>query len=336
MKQFFLIICIINSRTLLSKEQLNIISWWDYISNDSLQVMKEGFNINLTVYKSNDVAVAMLIKNKKRFDVGIFSSSTIEALASAGIIEKNDYFRKERSSRSYLSFFLESRYACLPYLWSASLYAHNETERKLKINSIESLLALREKGFRIGVIDDKFEVWARLQLDDESSCYGSKDINEMISCPPTKKKLPLSIKPKDFASAIGDVIKKERSAVYGWHGALLSANKSTSISYSLPKGRQIISYDMLCIIKKEMSKQKKARLVNLISTITSQERMFFNVKHSQYFSPYKGDVGGLTPFFKEIFSDVSKRLLNKKPLILHEPNSQVHKMINKWWTNVRY
>jgi len=323
----------------LNAAPIKILNWWDFLSEESVKDLKEhGHEINLSVYKSNDVAVSKLLRNKENFDIAIISNAIIPSLKQARIISKIN-LKSIYKRRNYHSFIKNNDAACLPYLWSTTIFAFHKNKNTKAIGSLEQLIQLKNKGYTIGIIDDKLEVWSRILgdmhgLSLQRSTY--KTLSKSSFATHLKK---YRLNAKEFQSNIGETLQGAKAAVYGWHGAVLSSLKKPvgqQIALSIPEKRPVIGYDMICMLNTNKSAAHKLKVKKFIERLSNKKNTTFNGMYSQYFSPYKKHNDYLIPPFKNLYKDLEKKLKFTKPLILNSPTTEEHKQINKWWSHVRY
>ncbi len=340
----FTLIIFLFSSSLFATETIRVLNWWDFLSQESISKLKsEGYNVELSVYKSNDVVVSKLISEQEKFDVVIISNTVLKSLFNSGIIKKNE-FKEIVQNRKYQNFIkdqlIKNDYSCLPYMWSTSLFAINSSSNSaLKFNHFKNISRLRKLHYKIGIIDDKFEVLSRVIDESKSKCSNLDNFENILRCQQQNLNYKLDIHPSEFQTSIGDIVQHQNSAVYGWHGEIEGPhlnNSNNHIKLFLPKGRSNIGLDLVCFLNNKVTLKKKKSIKKFIKLLTSSLITNLNVKKTQYFSPYEDDTKYLRPIFKDIYSKLQKKTIKLKPVIISAPAPLAHDLVNKWWVNVRY
>ncbi len=300
-----------------SRQQIRLLNWWDYTSPKLVAKMKRlGYNIELETYKSNNVVVSKLINNRAGFDVAIVSNQVLPDLLSAHMLIKDQFIGL---NRNYSSFTTKYAHDCLPYLWSATIFSvipkpHDHP----KVHSLDQLLALSAHGYKIGVIDDKLEVYDRLVQDH---------------LPTTDFHPPL----QSFTSSTGEILTRPGSAAYGWDGAIEPAvTRSLHVEMQLPKGRIIEGYDTVCLVNNKMSRMKLKSLVAFVKKFTDHKNTAMSAKYSQYFSPYVNDTRGLNSQFAKLRARLLERNKTEPPVVISPLPPRKDAQVSSWWRTVRY
>jgi spermidine/putrescine-binding protein len=322
-------------------KNIKLLNWWDYLDASIVEQEKsEGFNINLGVYKSNDVAVGKLISNKDQYDVAILSNQVIGALAASNIILPNNVEDKSK----YYDFLVSNNNLCVPYMWSVTVFAtnSNKIDEAPKVESISDLLNLKKAGYSIGVIDDKLEVVARIFGDISKECNFSNkaDLNKSVinRCwKILRKKQGKQLVGSMFVNSVYEILDKAPSAVYGWHGEIAPALASKNrIRLELPKYLPVLGYDSVCIINKKRSSKELLEIKRFIKILTDQKSANIMAKKTQYFSPYKDSSEGLRPEFKKLLFETQIEINKMNYQVLSSPSEKEHIILNEFWKAVRY
>lgn len=314
-----------------SKESIRLLTWWDYISPEVVQKLeKEGFKLDLSLYKSNEVAFSRLVSKKSDFDAIIISGAIIDSVKTFVPIENIS----KPFNRDYIDFLRRDDIGCVPYLWSATVFSVVGDEQ---VDSLDSLAALKGKGYHVAIIDDPFEVVARQLLDQDCSMQGKNgalDWSQSENCF-AKILFPQNLRTTDFKTSTAEYLAKEKSAAYGWHGELspVLSSKKLNLNIFLPKKDPVIGVDYVCLIKK--SNQKK-NILNFVKLLTDSDSTTKNVKNTGYFSPYRGQTSNLDPKFEQIYLEIMNQKNDRRPKILTSPKPEVHKKINNIWQKIRY
>jgi spermidine/putrescine-binding protein len=316
--------------------------WWDYLDPRVLAKIKnEGYDLDLNIYKSNETALSRLANGKSQFDVAVVSNIVMSALQSGGLFSPAARLNPEGQVESFLP---KGAAACVPYLWSSTVFSYDSRKTNKVPKSLKDLLALKAEGFKIAVVDDPFEVAARLIKDAEVNCKSSSDRSSVFSalkdCSDGKKLLKAGgLAAADFRSSVEDVyIEGNAAASYGWHGAVAGLLANSPWLKLEPAARNpIIGTDNVCILKKpHESKASLERKIRFVKLLTDPESTHWNVETTQYFSPYKNDTIGLKPPVKELRDRIVQAIGKSEAVVITPPSPEVHGMINSWWQELRY
>lgn len=322
--------------------QVRVFSWWDYVSEATRQRLgKEGYRVEVTVYKTNEEAVSRLATNRDGFDVAIISNLAIPILSGAGVLERID-FSDLVHRRKYLSFLQPQSAYCVPFLWGATLFTYDSRYVSKPPKTIQDLAELKSKGTQIGIIDDMFEFSGRVILDHKKSCThrtSPKSIFDYLNICKSDSVLsvPANISSADFISSISDLPVKPNTASYGWHGiAALMMDKQPWLQFSLPSDGVVLINDAACVLKGRKNELSKTMLKKFVESLTDEMSTHHNSKFSQYFSPFENDSSGLSPGTKKLKAEIEKSFSSKDPVQLTPPDSEVHSKLNAWWRKLRY
>jgi len=328
----------------VDEQVVRVLTWWDYISSNTIKdIQNHGYNLDVSIYKSNDVAVSMLSKSKSKFDVAILSNAVINNIGGSGFLESNRSL--DIHGRNYHKFLFDNdtKYACVPYLWAITVFmAKASTINGQEIRTLGDLLELKRKGIKVSVMDDKLEVFARMINDYNYGCSSGLSFSKFYKCLKNSgEALNLSshLTSENFSSGVGDFFKDGGDAGYGSHGSVVSSIPKlpdSDIAKKKKKNRPVIGFDMVCMLKSNRSKEEKEKIKKFIELLTNERNTHYNVEATQYFSPYVDDTVGLRPLFAKLFNEVQEDLKHKKPILITPPDSKYHKIINDWWQGVRY
>lgn len=327
-----------------SLNTIQLYNWWDYIAPGVIQrLANSGYQTEIMVYKSNEVALSRLSAGQHNFDVAIVSNFALPYLMSQGLIETNQ-FQQVTEERHYLPLFHGTAPHCLPYLWSTTVFAAKKNELSILPGSLSELIALKSRGYKIGIIDDLYETVARLIGDSKTICgqssknYFKKNVFDVLSACSTEQFLPQQgLDARDFDTFIADLLAQPKIAVYGWHGEVLSQIwKYPSLKVALPKTHPVIGYDAVCIMKRHDRRTPVGSLVRYVELLTDMKSTELNISTNQYFSPYSNHTAGLMPQTRELYFTVTERLKHTHPIIIKPPTFPVHMRLNAWWKSVRY
>lgn len=325
------------------KENIRVYTWWDYISDETKKrLAKHGFELDITVYKTNEAAISRLSSNKDGFDIAIVSNLSLPVLVKTGSIDKFD-FRELLKKRSYYSFLRSAPSYCVPYLWATTVYTYDSKNVKTAPTSIDDLVSLKSKGHQIGIIDDMFEFAGRVILDNKGRCEKMPDVRASVfewlkTCDAgTLLKVHRDLSSKDFISSISNLPEKPNTASYGWHGlAAQLLSERDWFKVSLPKESIVVGNDMACVLNARQSKLSKKRLTQFIGLITNEQSALENSRFSQYFSPFQGDTRGLTKQSAALLKEILEVAQRGAPVVLTPPSEGVHLQLNEWWRPLRY
>ncbi|MBC7753632.1 MAG: hypothetical protein H7Z71_05305 [Moraxellaceae bacterium] len=324
---FFILVLAFNQ---LNAQTIRLLTWWDYLAPNVVErVQKSGFKLEISPYKSNEVAFAKLISKSNEYDAAIVSGTILDSVSK---IVEFEGVQRINSSRKYLDFIPTAN--CVPYMWSVTLFS---VKGSAKIYSLPDLLSLKNKGYSVAVIDDALEIAARSMLDGD--CVHGNDSKKM-SWDSSKKCMAdfgflNGLSAADLKTSTAEYLIKKNSAAYGWHGEITSLldGGADSINVFLPERSPVIGVDYLCAFKK--SKIDKRRLVEFIKLLTDRQSIKSNVEMTGYFSPYMNHKVKLHSKIKTVLNEIFARK-KYKPLLLNAPPKEVHDSLNTRWQKVKY
>lgn len=346
MKKFnivFLIICI-SSFSVFANDQARVVrllNWWDYLAPRTIQKLEQNkYKIDLSVYSSTEIATSRLLSSRDKYDVVIISGMVKEIIQQTGRIEKQ-VLNEVVSKRNYLSAVIKDK-TCVPYFWGASIFAYDAKSIKIAPSSIADLVKLKKQGVSVGLLDDPFEITTRLKLDGQLNCLhlksGQNNWNDSKCTKDAKLSSEINFSAADFRSDVEAFLKKNNSAVYSWHGAAwLAAKENPNIQLVVPQKHPVIGVDYVCIPKNRAHpKLSKEQLVKFVELLTDPESTHWGVESTQYFSPYKNDLQGLSPAVVKLYQNLMSVMAQSSPFVLTAPEKDEHQLINNWWRGVRY
>ncbi|MBI3896769.1 MAG: hypothetical protein HY308_00565 [Gammaproteobacteria bacterium] len=322
---------------------VHLYNWWDYIAPTvTKRLANSGYQTKVTAYVSNEVAISRLSAQQHDFDVAIVSNFALPYLIEHGLVE-TDQFQNTAKKRNYLPLFADAVPHCLPYFWSSTVFIANEQQTPNIPSSLRELLALKKEGYKIGIVDDLFETAARLIGDSKEICgksptdyIGGNIFNILSNCSDKKFTQIEGLEAGDFVSALDDLLKNPKIAVYAWHGAaFMHLSKYPHLRAKVPH-MPVIGYDAVCIVKRKNRKASLGDLVKYVETLTDKQSTALNMSSNQYFSPYKNHTTGLMPPTRELYEEVTRNVSHQKPIILKPPRLPDHLRLNEWWISVRY
>jgi len=317
---------------------IQLLNWWEYLAKDAVTALaSQGHHLNVITYKSNEVAVSQLINNKKNIDVVIVSSQLIPSLLKDKVIYSG-LFQNKNQQTEYYDFFHSTLDHCVPYLWSTTVFVMNTQKSNLQVpTNIVQLRQLKKQKLTIATIDDKFEILARLQAENHQTCPINKGGYSFPNCDfKYLKNISLGLLPSEFTTSIADIVKNENTAAYGWHGETAPFLDKKTLAISLPQGPPVIGFDAICIVNNKQTPARLRQLINFAQTLGGRKFTQYNVKQTQYFSPYKADTENLHPKIAELLNSLNLRVDELPAILIYAPNSDLHRKINIWWKNVRY
>lgn len=321
---FFCLFILVIGRNCYSSP-IRILLWWDYIDISVQNKIREiAPNSELIIYKSNDVALSKILAGRENFDIVIISNSVYPILKEAGYF--SDILSEIHKSRKYLKFF--NKYSkCLPYLWSATLYQVSN-----KTNTVESLKNILKKDSKGIIIDDKFEVAARIIADEKENCaIREKNIFNCWDSELAEKTSFLSS--NMFTSSIGDSLN-QNYVIYGWHGELTyNFKKYKDIKYYLPS-RPIVGSDLVCT-SKGSSKNRNRLILKIVDILTNPISTEANSLKSGYFSPYLKRQNIKNKKLRDIYGRLLKKIEENQYYIINPPGKEKLKSLNFWWNKLR-
>lgn len=337
---FFNFLLIFNSsyaKKNYNNDSIAIFNWWDFIiPKVQKKINDQGYKFNIIEYRSNEVALSKLLSPQADYDIVIVSNWVLQILKDANYL--NPLFNQTiLKSRDYIPFLEKMGHGCIPYMWSTTTFAIDTLDIKLQPNTIFSLIELKKKGIKIGLIDDPIEFATRVIMDNKKSCKNDKklfnplDINEQ--CAMELEKLNKDLEPKDFRNTIEKFLDIN-TAVYAWHGEVGSKLDShPNLNFVLPQSDIILGADYVCIPKK---KRYKPNLKKFVEFLTNKENTEIQVNELQYFSPYNHHEVQQHPKITKLKTDILERVKTSPPIFLSAPQPESHSRINKWWQSIRY
>lgn len=322
---------------------VHLYSWLDYVAPTATERLANfGYQTKLTVYISNEVAASRLSAQQHDFDVVIVSNFVLPYLLQERLIETNQFQHIARK-RDYLPLFADALPHCLPYFWLSTVFIADEKKTPNIPGSLQELIALKKQGYKISVVDDPYETAARLIGDAKNVCgkspndYLDGNIFDMLSnCSNEKFTQIEGLEAGDFVSALDELLKNDKIAVYAWHGAaFMHLPRYPSLKAKVPQ-TQVIGYDAVCIAKRNNRRVPLSALVKYVEILTDKKSTALNMSANQYFSPYRNHTAELLPSTREVYQEVTENLKQNKPIILKPPRLPDHLRLNDWWRTVRY
>lgn len=325
-----------------SRQPIRTLIWWDYLPNNTIEkLQKNGFYPDVSIYNSNEVASARIFSKREKYDVAVVSSLVVSASHSSNIFDTQILLNLSKV-RPYIDS-INVYDGCIPLLWGATVFGSDSLKNQTSLNNIANLMQLRNKGYEIAILDDPFELSARLLADGALSC-NTKELSSGISfkelrkCKTKNIQTSFNFEKKYFRSSVSDFLKGKKVAVYGWHGEIAQAAKENpNIQLVVPQNHPVIGVDYVCIPKNRAHpKLSKEQLVKFVELLTDPESTHWGVESTQYFSPYKNDLQGLSPAVVKLYQNLMSVMAQSPPFVLTAPDKDEHQLINNWWRGVRY
>ncbi len=325
-----------------SQQPIRTLIWWDYLPNRTIdKLQKNGFYPDVSIYNSNEVASSRIFSKREKYDVAVVSSLVVLASLESNIFDPQILVRLSKS-RTYLEN-VNLFSGCIPLLWGATVFGSDDKSNNNKLNTIENLVTLKKNGYDIAILDDPFELSARLLADGALTCNNKRlqngfSFKELRSCKKQNFQVPFAFEKKFFKSSVADFLKSKKVAVYGWHGEIAQAAKENpQIQMVVPQSHPVIGVDYVCIPKdRAHPKLSTEKLVKFVELLTDAESTHWGVESTQYFSPYKNDLQGLSPAVVELYQTLMTVMQKSPPFVLTAPSKEEHQLINNWWRGVRY
>lgn len=323
-----------------AQETIKIFSWWDFIPQETIQhFKKKGIKIEVTEYRSNEVALSKLLNHSANFDVAIISNWVIKILENKKIID-NSELAKILKKRKYLPFLadMNEKYLCAPYLWSTTTYAVDTSISNIKPMNLFELENLKREGFTLGIIDDAIEFGAIALLSYDEKCAKSLRNHELFTglfkCNfPSFSTISKTFQPSDFRNSIKSIVGR-KTALYGWSGEIGEAlEKYDYMNFVEPSHPPIIGMDSVCIVKKKKIDPKVAKFVE---EFTDRKITKLNAEKMQYFSPYENLNIKHSPKIKKLEKIILEKIKANKPILLYPPDLNTQRQLNDWWQKIRY
>jgi len=321
---------------------VKVLTWWDYIDDRVLQKTKNGgFNLDISIYKSNEVAISRLAAGYQKYDIAIISNFAIAALSSKVEFEK---YKEVKITKNKILPFILGNSLCKPYLWSTTVFSYDSNNVRVPPENFDHLRKLKNSGILIGIIDDSLEYIARVTLEHlKENSSGKINLNYLFSqffklSQTAQLEKSRQFEKVDFKSTIEPIIKNQRSVAYGWHGESASQlNNAPWIDFSVPDSGVIIGSDYVCIPKWRTSTSPKlSELERLRELLTDAESTRWNVESTQYFSPYFNDTKGLKPKVEKLYRQVVAKVKNNHAVMISMPGKDHFSKINNLWKQIRY
>lgn len=342
-KSLFLLILFLFSCAAYSKSnssKIKIYSWWDFLAADALQkIEKKGFQIEMTEYRSNEVALSKILNGKNDFDVVIISNWVFKILDQNKLLDRSSLNKISRE-RKYLKFImdLDQNSICIPYLWATTTYAVDTRNLNTQKMDLFRLASLKKQGFKIGIIDDPIEFAAMSLLSNDEECsksFNSRDFFKGISsCKfPDANSISKLFDIGDFRNSVKS-LGGAKTAVYGWHGELDEVTSNYKfVNFVESNHRPVVGVDSVCIIKK---KNLNNQVVKFVELLTSEEITKVNAEKMQYFSAYENLSVKYTPKIDSLYKNTLYKITSQNPVVLVPPDVQTQTKINQWWQKIRY
>ncbi len=325
----------------IMEKPIKMLNWWKYLDFRIIEKLKKnGIDIDLSLYQSNEVAVARLLSNRDGFDVAVVSNINLSVLEKTETFEF-DGVAEIIANRKYLNFLSKSG-QCVPYLWGTTLFAYDSRSTREIPQSLAQLYKLKKQGFSIGVLDEPLEMAARIVGDSLHLCPKQSYENIFSSLSGCKeislKNSKLEFSSKDFLTSYDEFLKNPKVATYGWQGSVfLNLQSAPWIKFNISKDYPIIGADYVCILKnRSKNGPSLERLKKFVETLTNRKNTLLNVESTQYFSPYLGDLDGLHPRVAKIYKKLIAKIKYDPPILIKIPGPREHEEINTWWKGIRY
>lgn len=321
---------------------VTLLTWWDLKLSPEIikELKKKNIIIKRTNYNSNDEAKKLLAS--KKFDLVVLSNDTMTKFEKENLIA-NSGLESLIKERKYFPFFKKITASCLPYVWGATAFAYYKNPLLKTINSFKKLISAKKLGFKIAVINDKNEIFARALADQNSPCTQKGFYKDIVQCHGFKIPDPEIQKNEYHESLVGKLNKQ--TITYGWHGEIFplsnsketthfaKSSKNSQIQVLPPFSRPLIGFTALCLT--DSSKAKKL-IKQVIAIITSKKSSEFTERDNQYFSPYVGEHQHLRPVFKGLLKKIVKLSKTSTPLFLTPLPKETSDKVEKWWIKIRY
>ncbi len=326
--------------SVFSKQKVRILTWWDFISPKVLQGLENnGFDISITEYRSNEVALSKILTKPGDYDVVIISNWVMKILEKTEVIDRT-LLKKIGNERNYHYFLKQivDEFDCLPYLWATTSYAMDTRGQLPEPMDLVKLVGLKKHGYKIGIIDDAVEFGAAVMLSYDPTCVNSLAPHElffgMVRCNfPEAKVLSSLFKPADFRNSIQTLVGP-KTAVYGWHGELGKIiNKFSYMNFVKPAHSPVVGLDSVCLIR---NKKNQLKLVEFAKEITGKKMTKINAENMQYFSPYVDLKPNYNFKINLLYEDTVKSIRSSNPIILQPPEPLLQEKLNQWWQKLRY
>ena len=207
--------------------------------------------------------------------------------------------------------------------------------------TLKELEGLKRDGFAIGLLDDPFEMAARILGDNLDQCKNKSFINffsNINTCGKAFSEARLGFLAKDFITSSDDFLKRDKVAVYSWQGSVfMNLKKSPWIKFNLSQNHPVIGADYVCVLKNRGNKKASIdKVKKIVEILTDRQSTQFNMETNQYFSPYVNHKTGLHTSVSALYDKLVEQIRNSEPVFLTTPSESEHKAINKWWKKVRY
>lgn len=324
----------------IKESKIKLFSWWDFVSPEALDQLKQkGFELELVEYRSNEVALAKLLNPVPNYDVVIVSNWVQNVLNQNKKLDRTT-LNKIGKKRNYLHFIekFDEQYVCLPYLWATTSYAVDKRGLDLARTNLFKLAALKNAGYKIGIIDDPMEFGAMALLSNDSSCAKKLSrrnfFDGILECNfPPAKEIVKYLDPVDFRNSIQTIVG-EKTALYGWHGEIGGIiEKFDFMDFIEPDHPSVVGLDSVCILHSESI---KPHVVDFVEYLTGKKLTKMNAGKMQYFSAYKDLEINYNKKIKKLFENTIRRFETEKPVTLYPPSLKTQKILNDWWQKIRY
>ncbi len=320
---------------------VKILNWWSYLDDRVASDLKNnGFNLDVSIYHSNEVSLSRLLSKREHFDIAIVSNINLDILLKENIFDTHalDQLSKKRN---YIELITKGS-TCIPYLWGTTIFAYDSRVSTPPPRSLSALVEMKKNGFAIGILDDPLETAARLIGDNLEDC-GNKNLEKIFSQTKNCKdklseKFNIGLTPSDFMSTTDEFITKPKTAIYGWQGSVfINLKNAPWLKFNLSSQHPVIGADYVCILKNRANKTTNInQLKKFVEILTNHKNTKANVESNQYFSPYQNDKEGLDPKVISLFDELIELSKKTKPIYINTPTPEEHKELNTWWKKIRY
>lgn len=247
--------------------ELNVFNWGEYINPEVLKAFEAetGIKVNLSTYSSNEEMLAKVQGGTTGYDIVFPSVWMQDIMAKLNLLEKTDINQYEGFKNIDPTFLRaksdpQGEY-CLPYAWGTVGIVYNKKVLGKDITGWNDLLAtVKEKGLKIGLLDDMREVIS-VGLILNGKDVNTTDPNDLAQAAETV----IAMKPVVSAFSYDTrpmVMAGELAAAHAFVGAMIDVFANPDLEgYVIPEEGATMYQEDICVLKTSPNKDNARKFL---------------------------------------------------------------------------